>query len=110
MAKKREWHTGHVLEDGRVLVTGGRDIIKYHRDSEFYDPETGAWGPGPRMVQKWFEHASVLLPDGRVLVTGGTNDLLVPSIEAEMYRSGVANESSSGASWSWRGPSTPRPF
>ena len=95
MAKKREWHTGHVLEDGRVFVTGGRDIIKYHRDSEFYDPETGAWSPGPRMAQKRFEHASVLLPDGRVLVTGGTNDLFVPSIEAELYDP-EANEFSSG--------------
>ena len=85
MAERREWHTGHVLEDGRVFVTGGRDNIKYHRDTEFYDPDVGSWSAGPRMANRRFEHASVLLPDGRVLVTGGTNDLVAPLSDSEMY-------------------------
>lgn len=68
-----------VLNDGRVLFTGGVDgtgaVVP---DCEIYDPSTHSFSavaamPGPRAG-----HAAATLPDGRVLVVGGTtviNDL-----------------------------------
>jgi 6-phosphogluconolactonase (cycloisomerase 2 family) len=74
----RDHHTATLLQDGRVLVTGGRtDIVdgthQFTNTCEIYDPATETWsftgsfqGP-PRYV-----HQAVLLDDGRVLVAGGT--------------------------------------
>ena len=88
-----------VLEDGRVLLTGGAvqsagaevpggpggggfmlshevRMVPYTK-VEIYDPSTGAWSSvSPLLKGKKF-HAATLMPDGRVLVVGDR--------EAEMY-------------------------
>lgn len=72
MKKKREVFSGHLLEDGRVIVLGGGDNRHEPLDStEIWDPSTGTWSEGPDMEQNRWRHASVKLNDGRILVVGG---------------------------------------
>ncbi|WP_437900475.1 hypothetical protein [Sorangium sp. So ce124] len=58
--------TATLLQDGRVLVTGGSDA-----SAEVYDPAADAWTwVAPPNAQRYF-HSATLLQDGRVLVAGG---------------------------------------
>lgn len=74
LALARTHHTTTVLQDGRVLVAGGRaaDGLSTLPSVEVYDPRRKAWKPGPPMTVGRSHHAATLLADGRVLVTGGT--------------------------------------
>jgi Galactose oxidase, central domain len=48
MAETRVYHTGTLLSDGRVLVTGGfgnRVVLAALDSAELYDPTTGTFGP-----------------------------------------------------------------
>jgi len=73
LAEARDAHTATLLDDGRVLVTGGfagegRPPLT---SAEVFDPATGAWREvGPLAVGRG-GHAAALLGDGRVLVAGG---------------------------------------
>jgi len=61
-----------VLSDGRVMVTGGRNMnAESVRTAEMYDPETGAWAPIAPMLFKRQNHSATELNDGRILVVGG---------------------------------------
>lgn len=70
----RTGHTATLLQDGRVLVTGGAGLINGEltalRIAEVWDPSRDTWTvhqmQAPRM-----RHAAHLLPDGTVLLTGG---------------------------------------
>lgn len=67
-------HTATALDDGRVLVAGGRgaDGLSTLASVELFEPKTRRWQPGPPMAVGRSHHAATLLADGRVLVTGGT--------------------------------------
>jgi len=72
----RQGHSATLLQDGRVLVIGGdeRDALGNLQSldsTEFYDPQTQTFTPGPTLTQKRSTHTATLLQDGRVLVTGG---------------------------------------
>jgi len=69
----RDLHTATLLQDGRVLVTGGFDGTDRLASCELYNPETGAWSlTAPLGVERVF-HTATLLQDGRVFVCGGNN-------------------------------------
>ena len=84
-----------LLDDGRVLVVGGQDIVPsslqdvippFVGTTEIFNPETGEWQQAATMDQPLFGQAAVLLSDGRVLVVGGT--LLIDATQttrAEIY-------------------------
>ena len=84
-----------LLDDGRVLVVGGQDIVPsslqdvippFVGTTEIFNPETGEWQQAATMDQPLFRQAAVLLSDGRVLVVGGT--LLIDATQttrAEIY-------------------------
>jgi hypothetical protein len=86
--KARSGHTATLLEDGRVLVTGGRIVHSLAMsDAELYDPASGTWTVAASMASERFEHAAVRLAEGSVLVVGGQLALRDdgPSALAERY-------------------------
>jgi N-acetylneuraminic acid mutarotase len=65
-----------LLQDGRVLVAGGRYIDGRHDprlldDSELWDPTTGTWSRTGRLAHVQIGASAVVLEDGRVLLVGG---------------------------------------
>jgi len=70
-----------MLQDGRVLITGGFDGPPSTRvkSAEIYDPATGSFATtGSMNLARWL-HTTTLLPNGTVLVVGGG------SLFAEIY-------------------------
>lgn len=72
---QRAYHKSILLNDGRVLVSGGANYINwesnYLASCEIYDPITEQWSlTDPLPIRRYF-HTMTLLKDGRVLVTGG---------------------------------------
>ncbi len=64
-------HTATLLQDGRVLVAGGRDQISTNASAEIYDPVTGRWTQTGSLNHKRYNHTATLLQDGKVIVAGG---------------------------------------
>ena len=93
MSEKRVNHTVTLLQDGRVLVTGGgREDGPFSETAETYDPGTDTWTTvAPMTVSRSF-HTATLLPDGRVLVVGGRGKRLL----AELYDPAADMWSSAG--------------
>ncbi len=68
----RMFHTATLLNDGRVLVAGGRDYNgSILTTSELYDPTSGIWTATRNMNVARSFHTATLLKNGRVLVIGG---------------------------------------
>lgn len=72
-------HTATLLNDGRVLVAGGRtrDPVNgqsppvAQRSAEVFDPASGRFAGVGEMARPRSGHAAVRLADGRVLLVGG---------------------------------------
>ena len=94
MSTSREKHTATLLNDGKVLVTGGQATGRVNQTSaEIYDPATGAWTSAGDMSVARTGHAAARLLDGRVLVTGGFYYIAPPTgntnwASAEIYTPG----------------------
>ena len=83
-----------LLDDGRVLVVGGQDIVPsslqdvilpFVGTTEIFNPETSEWQQAATMERPVFRQAAVLLSDGRVLVVGGTMFDATQTARAEIY-------------------------
>lgn len=78
-----------LLQDGRVLLVGGRDPCDIPPGdwkcsgftivdlAEIFDPTTGTYSPAGRLARPW-GHSATLLLDGRVLIVGGHSQDEVP--------------------------------
>jgi N-acetylneuraminic acid mutarotase len=79
----RSGHAATLLNDGRVLVTGGWDSTGTALVSaEIYDPGSEGWSAAPSMASARALPSATLLADGRVLVTGGVNtNGVTPTVE-----------------------------
>jgi hypothetical protein len=67
-------HSAALLPDGRVLVAGGTDTDGTTlATTEYFDPRTGAFTPGPPLLRPRAAHVAVLAGSYLVLV-GGTED------------------------------------
>lgn len=79
-------HAATLLQNGKVLVSGGLTGDGDSKKSELYDPATGLWSPtGPLNVAR-ARHTQTLLSDGRVLVVGGDNPTTTQGLaSAELY-------------------------
>ena len=60
--------TASLLDDGRVLITGG---IGNRDTTELYDPSSGTWSMGPVMTEARHIHSATVLKNGKVLIAGG---------------------------------------
>ena len=70
----RSDHTATLLEDGRVLVTGGLGFLGPYDSSERYDPASGGWGPVGKLNTPREDHTATRLSGDFVLVAGGRNE------------------------------------
>lgn len=71
-------HTMTRLQDGRVLIAGGRDNnctgrcpVYSLNTAEIYDPATNTFQPTGSLHISRYNHTATLLEDGRVLILGG---------------------------------------
>ncbi len=61
-----------LLQDGRVLILGGRSPKdSVYTSAELYDPRSGAFSSAGSMPEGRQQQTATLLPDGRVLIAGG---------------------------------------
>ncbi len=77
MNANRRSHRDILLDDGRVLITGGTaalagDVTSLSlKSAEVYDPATGMFTPVGDMLYARQSHHLVKMLDGRILVVGG---------------------------------------
>ncbi len=71
MSANRSAHTGTTLNDGRVLIVGGRNGGLGYTSCDIFDPATNTFSATASTSTPHTSHAAVALSDGRVLVTGG---------------------------------------
>ena len=76
-------HTATLLDDGRVLVAGGKNNSSPAVESEIFDPDTETWVSAGQMIYERTDHTASLLSDGRVLIAGGFT--YVPISYSEIY-------------------------
>jgi|CXWL01.1.fsa_nt_gi N-acetylneuraminic acid mutarotase len=73
------WGTATLLEDGRVLVVGGRSVTPSDpagsKRVQLYSSASETWRFGPELPQaSRMLHTATLLPDGKVLIVGGVDE------------------------------------
>ena len=87
----RAAHTATALPSGVVLVAGGCTLDGCESDdrsrtTELFDPVTGRFTAGPRMLGRRVGHTAVPLAGGSVLLAGGyTGEGRYPLASAELY-------------------------
>lgn len=72
----RMYLNSNLLDDGRVLITGGWCVSKSEDDNcnviaEVFEPSTNKFKIIGKMKEHRISHTSILLEDGRVLLAGG---------------------------------------
>jgi N-acetylneuraminic acid mutarotase len=78
MSRARVAHTATRLQDGRVLVVGGRNGSGALAGAELYNPATNSWSSAASMSTARFGHTATLLSNGKVLVVGGSDGVEHP--------------------------------
>jgi hypothetical protein len=80
------WDTATLLQNGKVLVTGGYDDDNVNT-TEVYDPAPGVWSRTGSLIKARYGQTATLLQDGRVLVARGSDDgdLASTLASAELY-------------------------
>ena len=82
----RSGHTATLLNDGRVLVTGGQGNVSDLNSCEIFDPITIQWSSISNLLHSRSFHSAVLLSDGKVFVSGGvTPDSTLGTRYCEIY-------------------------
>lgn len=80
MTEPRIGHTGTLLGDGRVLITGGASApdaaARYLATTETWDPATATFTASGGLTEGRGGHTATLLEDGRVLLVGGGSGVL----------------------------------
>jgi len=65
-------HCATLLQDGRVLISGGLNVKGTgNPPAEIYDPATGIFSEVGRLNYARFDHTATLLGNGEVLIAGG---------------------------------------
>lgn len=105
---ERENHAVALLQDGTVLVMGGRSSWELATQTVFaYNPGGVAlWRERPHLLTGRANHTATVLEDGRVLVVGGIETVyfddtyfdLIPTANVEIHDPSGQNEASEAAS------------
>jgi hypothetical protein len=84
----RTQHTATLLDNGKVLIVGGGDLmdgIDNLASAELYDPQTGKFTMTGSMSRGRAYHTATRLSDGKVLIAGGYGGGTEPMASAELY-------------------------
>ncbi|GAB6283078.1 MAG: hypothetical protein STSR0008_18330 [Ignavibacterium sp.] len=88
MQLERTEHTATLLNDGKVLVTGGETYNFTTDQCEIYNPNTNTWEFTGSMMEERSDHAALLLNHDRVFICGG--DGMAPwQKSCEVYNMGI---------------------
>lgn len=71
MNSARYAHTVTLLNNGKVLIAGGRTKTLVYSEAELYDPDTGIFTKVSDMNAVRYSHTATVLNDGTVLIAGG---------------------------------------
>jgi hypothetical protein len=106
MLQRRAGHGASLLTDGSVLITGGfetivlTDLVQFltgvQASTEFFDPVTESFSPGPTMLEARAYHSSTALPGGKLLVAGGLSVIPIINLPAISNTAYVYNPSFNG--------------
>ena len=95
MAIGRAVHTAVLLQDGKVLVSGGfTDGQSSLSEAEIFDPATNKFTSAGKMSDRRASHSATVLRDGRVLFAGGFDGDYLDT--AEIYDPKTGKFSSAG--------------
>jgi Putative Ig domain/Galactose oxidase, central domain len=103
LATARQWHAANLLQDGKVLVTGGMvdNSGTATAIAELYDPTTEMFtATTASLTTARALHTATVLKDGTVLVAGGENGS--PLATAEVYNPTAGTFSTTGGMASTR--------
>ena len=93
-------HTATLLGSGKVLLTGGGDGFKSHKEAQLFDPAAnagaGAFSFTGAMNSFRSMHTATLLANGNVLITGGYDGSASLS-SAELYDPGTGTFTPTGS-------------
>ncbi|MGB8011819.1 MAG: kelch repeat-containing protein [Terriglobales bacterium] len=95
----RDCHTATLLQNGMVLITGGRSGNNTLSSAELYDPTTGNFTFTGSLLAARCDHSATLLQNGTVLIAGGyyVGSGLPTLAAAELYDPTTGTFSSTGS-------------
>ena len=102
MTTAHVYDTATLLQDGRVLISGGTDDAgNVVASAELYDPKSGTFRPTGSMTTSRTTQTATLLRDGRVLIAGGyggcTASICNTLASAELYDPATGTFSPTGS-------------